>query len=208
MKIYIRTTGERKLDESIERELGSNYELLLDKEHKPVDSFINQLKIISKDDSLLLEDDVILCYNFLDEINKAIEKWGKFVINFFTYPTYYMTTVLWHRPFVYNQCTYYPRGVAEQIAESMIKLRKPYSQYDVLESNALQDLKLLHVVYRPCLVQHIDYSSIIQTKCTAKRRCIWFKDYLDELNISYEDAWTQENQKKLNALMMKKFNNQ
>ena len=74
MKIYIRTTGERKLDESIERELGSNYELLFDKEHQPVDSFINQLKIISKDDSLLLEDDVILCYNFLDEVNKAIEK--------------------------------------------------------------------------------------------------------------------------------------
>lgn len=204
MKIYIRTTGERKLDESIERELGNDYQLLIDKEHRPVDSFIEQLKIISNEDSLLLEDDIILCKDFLKEVKKAIRKWKGFVINFYTYPFHYMTTVLWGQPFCFNQCTYYPKGISEKIANKMIELRKPYSQYDVLESNAMVALEILHVVYRPCLVQHIDNNTLIQ-KNHAPRRTIWFKDYLDELEIAYEDAWTKENKEKLKLLTLKKF---
>lgn len=205
MKIYIRTTGERKLDESIEREIGNDYQLLIDKEHRPVDSFIEQLKIISNEDSLLLEDDIILCKDFLKEVKKAIRKWEGFVINFYTYPFQYMTTVLWGQPFCFNQCTYYPKGISEKIANKMIELRKPYSQYDVLESNAMVALEILHVVYRPCLVQHIDKDTLIQ-KNHAPRRTIWFKDYLEELGISYKDAWTKENRNKLINLMNKKFN--
>jgi len=204
LKIFIRTTGERELDESINRELGENYTLLVDTEHKPVDSFINQLKIISKENALLLEDDVILCKNFLDEISKAITQYGDFVINFFSFPFQYLTTVVWQQTFVYNQCTYYPKGLAEQIANKMIELRKPYSQYDVLENLALRDLELLHVIYRPCLVQHIDNNTLIQSN-HGYRRCIWFKDYLDELNIPYEKAWTKENKEKLTQLMREKF---
>ena len=73
LKIFIRTTGERKLDKSIVRELNGNYTLLVDKEHKPIESFINQLRIISDYDAILLEDDVILCKDFLKEATKVIE---------------------------------------------------------------------------------------------------------------------------------------
>lgn len=75
LKVFIRTTGERKLDKSIEEELKGNYTLLIDKEHKPIDSFIEQLKTISNYDAILLEDDVILCKDFLNEVNKVISKW-------------------------------------------------------------------------------------------------------------------------------------
>ena len=77
LKFFIRTTKDRTLDESIERELGNNYTLLIDTEHKPVDSFIEQLKIISDYDAILLEDDVILCKDFVNEITKVVKKYKK-----------------------------------------------------------------------------------------------------------------------------------
>lgn len=204
MKLYIRTTGERVLHKSINKELGNNYTLLIDKEHKPIDSFIAQLKLIDNEDSLLLEDDVILCRNFLQEVNKAIDNWKGHIINFFTFPFKYVTTVLCEHPFVFNQCTFYPKGISKQIAEEMEKLRLPYSQYDVLESRALEKLKIPYVIYRPCLVQHIDNSTLIQ-KQSGYRRCIWFKDYLDDLGIDYLNAYTLENKKKLTNYMNENF---
>ena len=42
MKYYVRTTGERTLDDSYSQ---IEYELLLDKEHKPIESFMKQLPV-------------------------------------------------------------------------------------------------------------------------------------------------------------------
>ena len=61
MKYYVRTTLDRKLDKTYSQ---IDYEFLVDKEHKPIDSFIKQLEIISEYDAVLLEDDLILCNNF------------------------------------------------------------------------------------------------------------------------------------------------
>ena len=105
IKFFIRTTGERVLHPSIERELGSNYTLLIDKDHRPVESFIEQLGIISEFDSVLLEDDVILCKDFVNEITKVVKKYKKYIINFFTLPHEYFTTTLGLFQFAYNQCT-------------------------------------------------------------------------------------------------------
>ena len=83
IKFYVRTTGDRILHESYNQ---IKYELLIDKERKPVDSFIKQLEIISDDDAVLLEDDLILCNNFEEEIIKVISENPKTIINFFCYP--------------------------------------------------------------------------------------------------------------------------
>ena len=197
MKFFIRTTEERKLDSSIEKELGTNYELLIDKTHKPVNSFIEQLKYISNYDAILLEDDVILCKNFVKEIEKIIKCYPNKIINFFTAPFDYFTTYVRLEHFAFNQCTYYPKGVSKLIAEEMERNKNAYIQYDSLENVALRNLKIVHVKYRPCLVQHKDESSIIQKNKNVKRRTIYFKDYLDTLDISYEEAYTKENQNKL-----------
>ena len=61
IKYFVRTTGERQLDESYNQ---IEYELLIDKEYKPVKSLIEQLEIMNNYDSVLLEDDLILCKNF------------------------------------------------------------------------------------------------------------------------------------------------
>ena len=78
----------------------------------------------------------------------------------------------------------------------------PYG-YDTIEGWALKSMKLSYLVYRPCLVQHIDYNSLI-SNCN-KRRSPYFIDYLEELNITYEEARTEENRQKLINLMNEKF---
>ena len=193
IKYFVRTTLDRTFDYDLE------YELLIDKERKPVDSFIKQLKYISEYDAVLLEDDLILCKDFKNKIEEVIEQYPNDIINFFYKPNYYFTTH-YDSVFYYNQCTYYPKGVALAIANEMEKIRKimPNAQYDVLESQALSNLGMRHLVYRPCLIQHLDKDSLIQEyDSKGSRISPFFIDWLDELGISYDDAHKQENLRKL-----------
>lgn len=202
MKIYVRTTEERVLDDSYKQ---IKYELLVDNNHQPVQSFIEQLNIISGDDSLLLEDDLILCKDFLINIKKAIEEYPNKIINFFFKPKEYFTTFE-SEMFSYNQCTYYPKGISKKIATEMLKIRtyNPNMQYDILEYRAMINLSMTNVIYRPCLVQHIDYSSLIQVcKHYMPRRTPYYIDYINELGIKYEDAYRYK--RELYKLLNEKF---
>jgi len=191
IKYFIRTTGER----DISNYNVIDYTLLIDKERKPVKSFIDQLKIISDYDSVLLEDDVLLCRDFEKRINEAIEKYPNKIINFFQYFR------MWQRTyenigkcFESNQCTYYPKGVAKVVAEKMEELiarGEPYNKlpYDYLEAQALDELQISYIIYRPMLVQHIGRSSIIGNPWHKRDpRSLFFIDILDDNNINYEDT--------------------
>lgn len=203
VKYFVRTTGERSFNYDL------NYELLVDKEKKPVESFISQLKYISQYDSVLLEDDLILCKDFKDKIEDVIKQYPNDIINFFYNPNTYFTTH-YDSNFCWNQCTYYPKGIALKLAEAIEPLHKsmPKIQYDMLENNALNRLGICHVQYRPCLVQHVDNDTLIQDGSShGMRRTIYFEDYLNELGIKYEDAYQNENRIKLRKLMNEKFRN-
>lgn len=196
MKYYVRTTGERSFDYHSEL---PEYECLVDTEHKPNESFIEQLIMISeKDDVVLLEDDLQLCKDFKNKIEQVISEHPDMVINFFTYPEKYFTTHI-TSDFLYNQCTYYPKGVGKRIAEKMRELYKIFNNktgYDVIECKAMKELGIPHLVYRPCLVQHLDMKSLI-LNAYFNRTTIYFEDYLNEAGIKYEDAYSDENRKKL-----------
>ena len=200
IKYYIRTTGERPLNESYNQ---IEYELLIDKEHKPVESFIKQLEIISDCDAVLLEDDVFLCKDFKNRIESIIKKYPNKVINFFTKPWEYFKTGI-HDEFSWNQCTYYPKGLGKKIAKEMNevysvmlknkdKLEKRYVtsagyiQYGLLESKGLERLGLTHIRYRPCLVQHLDFNSLIGNDNDSDRTTLYFIDWLESLNIDYNN---------------------
>lgn len=188
IKYFIRTTGDRKLDESFNQ---IEYELLIDKEHKPITSFIAQLKYISDYNAVLLEDDVILCKDFKTKIENVINRYKDDIINFFTFPMDYFTTQ-YSFNFCYNQCTYYPKGLSEILANEMITCFKLYPDirgYDCLESKVLNKLKLPHLQYRPCLVQHNDKKSLISFSSEG-RTTPYFLDYLNELKIDYESKDT------------------
>ena len=204
IKYFIRTTGERKLDSSYSQ---IEYELLVDTKHQPVESFIEQLEQISEYDAVLLEDDLILCKNFKNKIEEVIKQYPDKVINFFYHQDeYYLTRE--ERRYSNNQCTYYPKGLAYKIAQEMKIVYKfrPKEQYSHLENDALLKLHLTHIQYRPCLVQHLDNGSLIQKhKILRLRRTPYFIDYLDELGITYEEAYEHKNE--LIQLMNEKFMN-
>lgn len=204
IKYYVRTTGERKLDDSYNQ---IKYELLVDTEHQPVDSFIKMLSQIGDENAVLLEDDLILCKNFKEEIENVINNHPTEVINFFTQPNYWFETHTRLAPFEYNQCTYYPKGIGKQIAEAMNNIKGTFFQnrlWSIVENAALSNLGITHLQYRPCLIQHNDFNSILKSPgYLARRDTIYFKDYLDECNIDYKDAYTSENRYKLNNCRLK-----
>jgi GR25 family glycosyltransferase involved in LPS biosynthesis len=80
IKYFVRTTDDRIYEYDLE------HEKLIDTEHAPVKSFINQLKYISQWDSVLLEDDLILCKDFKKRIEEVINQYPDKIINFFTRP--------------------------------------------------------------------------------------------------------------------------
>jgi len=203
IKYFVRTTGERSFDYS-----PLNVTPLYDYNHDPINSFISQLEIISEYDAVLLEDDLVLCKDFQNEIEKVIAKYSDKIINFFSRPKYYFQTTLTLEDFTYNQCTYYPKGIGKILAEEMKKILKwwPSSArlWSQVESRALMNLGIPHIIYRPCLVQHNDHSSILQPGKEA-RTTIWFKNYLDELNLDYNNLDVLKYRKELSKLRDKYF---
>ena len=197
IKYFVRTTGERKFNYDID------YEILTDTEHIPVKAFIKDLYYINDCDSVLLEDDLILCKNFKEEIEKVISQFPNKIINFFTKPELYFTTHYTDR-FDYNQCTYYPKGMAKIIADEMTKMYKPdlHRSWAALTNRILQNLRINHVIYRPCLVQHKDNFSILQGGVNLRRNTLWFKDYLDEVGCpNMEEAFSQRYYTQLTACL-------
>lgn len=199
MKYFVRTTNERQLDASYNQ---IEYEALVDLNHQPVESFINQLEEISEYDSVLLEDDLVLCKDFKAKVESVIEQYPNSIINFFTDPGRYFKTRRSYL-FNYNQCTYYPKGLGKQLAKIMREIDLK-AGYDTLLHIALKKLKISHIQYRPCLIQHIDKKSLITNRCKSySRQTIYFIDYLDELGITYDAANTEENKQKLEELKIK-----
>lgn len=205
IKYFVRTTLERELNKSYNQ---IEYELLIDREHRPVESFIEQLEIISDYDAVLLEDDVLLCKDFKNRIEEVIKKYPDTIINFFTRPWEHFETGSYNQ-FSWNQCTYYPKGLGKEIANQMRQIYSimlenknilekkyltstGYIQYGLLESKALENLGLEHIRYRPCLVQHLDLKSLIGNDDEAERTTIYFIDYLDELNVDYNNLTNEE----------------
>lgn len=186
MKYYVRTTGERDLAPFSSLE----YTALYDYEHKPVESFIKQMRIISKTNSLFMEDDIQLCKDFQNKIKMVIEKYPNEIINFFYQPlAYRIPGKVKGKMFLYNQCVYYPKGIAKKIADEMQRLVDEgiqYKQYDEIQAVAMDNLGLDFINYRPCLVQHIGSKSLLGNKWIADAKTIYFIDDLEGLN--YDDC--------------------
>lgn len=199
IKYFVRTTGERQLDSSFSQ---IKYTLWIDNEHKPMQAFVSLLEAINDYDAVILEDDIILCENFKEEIERVINKYPNQIINFFNAPTLYKEVEV-NSNFCYMQCRYYPKGTAKPIADKL----KPYFRDKKVcpRLNAVlgkQGFTLLQ--YRPCLVQHLDDSSLVGNRY-GNRRSPYFIDYLEELNMTYEETQKEENKEKLIALMEKKL---
>lgn len=202
IKYFVRTIKTREFDYS-----QVEYTELIDRNPDFVQSFIDQLKIISEYDAVLLEDDCKLCKNFKEEIEKVIAEHPNDIISFFYHPKKFFTSH-YTNEFMWNQCTYYPKGMAKTIADKMEELRKANKAlgnlkcYDIVQEHAMAKLGILNYVHRPSLVQHIGGNSSLIGN-TGERDTIYFKDYIDKLGISYIEAYELENRDKLREILFR-----
>ena len=202
IKYYVRTTGERQLDSSYSQ---IEYELLIDTEHNARKSFVEQLEKLAKteDHVIILEDDLILCKDFKKKMEEALKGHKSDVVNFFYSPMYWFES-RYTNYFCWNQCVFYPNAVLKKLSKKMRELyeKSPNKPHDEVESDALLMLGIKTWLHRPCLVQHKDEDTLIQTR-TSGRRTPYFEDYLEELGIRYERAL--KNRERLMRLMRNKF---
>lgn len=186
MKYYVRTTGERDLSQFA----FLSPIFLIDTEHKPVKSFIKQLKEISNEDCVFMEDDIVFCEGFKEKIEEVIKQYPDKIINFFYRPMVYMQTKeIEGKMFIYNQCVYYPKGIAKMLAEKLEELLKDEQDiekfaktYDQMQGKALDLLGLNFISYRPCLVQHIGQKSILGNSGYGNFQTPFFVDDIKELD--------------------------
>lgn len=208
IKYFVRTTGERTLDESFSQ---IEYELLIDKDHKFPNIFVEQLRAINEYDAVLMEDDIILCKDFDNRIKEVISKFSKDIINFFTLPMKYLPPISFptYARNCYNQCMYFPKGVAGKIVDIIEKYHINNGKNTperMIKLVKRRNPRLTIVNYRPCLVQHIDDNSLIGNDSrVGQRRSPYFIDYLDELGIDYSEAHNPINEQRLINLMNEKF---
>ena len=165
---------------------------MYDYEHKPIESFIEQLKLISTEDSIMLEDDIIFCKDFLKEVSKAISRFPDKIINFYYMYLQFMPIRSFPgKCFLNNQCVYYPKGVAKKIAEEMEKVISEgctEKQYDRIQAIAMDRLGIDFISYRPMIVQHIGGGkSLLGNEWLADGKTIFFKD---DLPCDYDDFKT------------------
>lgn len=64
------------------------------------------------------------------------------------------------------------------------KTDKHYESYELSLREALRKLKIAHLIYRPCLVQHNDKDSTL-SRSRTERITPYFIDYLEDLNLKY-----------------------
>ena len=198
IKYFVRTTGERQFDYS-----PLEYKVILDAKLKGTLSYIDALRLANSYNSVILEDDLVLCKNFQEEIEKVINQYPTTIINFFTLPHTYYTTHF-SESFSYNQCTYFPKGMTSEIANNMMKTisGRRNQSYGAVLGFTLREMGICHLIYRPNLVQHIDGKSVFQrTDRFYMRNTIYFKDYLDELGITMDEAFKKENKNKLTKML-------
>ena len=187
MKYYVRTTGERDLSGySV-----LDYTPLYDYEHKPLESYIKQLRIISNDDAVFMEDDIILCRDFQKKIEEVIARRPHQIINFYYLPeSYYSPSIFPAKLYHWNQCVYYPKGIAKQIADKMdeIKEKNKMHHYDVLQGYTMAELHINFYSHRPCLVQHNGPVSLLGNSWHNDGKTPFFIDDLEDAGLDYNDT--------------------
>lgn len=137
MKIFIRTTGERTLEQFKDLD----YVVLMDREKTGCKGYFKQLQELSKidDDILLLEDDIKLKKSFMDCLNDLIEMTNnKYIINM-SQPN---GIVKFFEPkdFFWTRAVYYPKGsIADFMKNYSEDLLNVSKYYDVIQQHLLKD---------------------------------------------------------------------
>jgi GR25 family glycosyltransferase involved in LPS biosynthesis len=133
--------------------------------------------LAGESDALMLEDDIILCSDFIKKVQLAIAQYPNKVIQFFTRRKNdnLGTRSMEGKTYSMCQCTYYPAGVLKSLYEYSnyyAKLAihiKETAPIDPCIASFLAHNKMTYINHVPSLVQHIEGVSAINPKRAKKR---------------------------------------
>ncbi len=157
-----------------------------DNTHNALDTFLQTLEKVDNEASVILEDDVILCTDFIQKIEKVISLNEERFINFFsrrqsdlTIGTRDIPGASWSS----NCCFYIPKGHSKQILkfynEAWSKVDKQLevnpTGTDTLLADYLKFNKIKYLNYVPSLVQHLNFVSAINSRRSKNRQSKTFE---------------------------------
>jgi len=170
-----------------------NLEVFVDTQKDGYASFFAACEMIHESGGVLIEDDIAVCEGFCEKVEAIIAEKGDKVINFFEKPKVWIeTSCVGGSNFMWTQCVYLPPNFPNKIREyyEEFKELKPKvwqgMAYDCLLSYAMVKEKMKYWRIRPCLVQHLDFKSVIGNR-PSNRNTIFFIDDLKQQNINYND---------------------
>lgn len=179
MKYLIQNVPQR--DVSILKDQLPNAIVYLDTKKQPLKSFIKTLELAKKDDSIYMEDDIILSKDFIKDTNRFIKPNSHYVINFWTLKkSVNQTTLMAPSSFMSNLCVYIPnkhiRGIIDFYNKGWARINEHPTGMDLLVRDYLVSVKQSYWLYQPSLVQHKKIVSAINPRRSKYRQSITFKD--------------------------------
>lgn len=144
--------------------------------HSGFETFIRSLEF-TDEPCVRIEDDIELCNNFVEVIENIISRKPDVIINFFRpnandfrinkKETLRELTGKW---FSYNQCTYYPQGIASKLAKWLREHREQYKEYDDAMRDYFVQNDIHFYQYCPNIVNHKSEVSLIDKNRSVKHR--------------------------------------
>ena len=141
-------------------------------------------KLAGNNACVQLEDDIILCDNFVKKINKVIDERPNDVIQFFSMRKDDLEVGSRYElgsKFLMHQCYYLPAGMSKEIYDYSIQFENEaevgqhVSPNDLVTRNYFKNNKIKYWVHIPNLVDHRVSKSIINPKRPTKRQSLTFQ---------------------------------
>ena len=141
-------------------------------------------KMAGDDACVQLEDDIILCDNFVSKCIYVINQRPNDVIQFFSMRKKDLTEGSRYENgsnFLMHQCYYLPKGMAKEIYKYSIEFENECKQDEHISPNDLvtryyfQKNKIKYWLHVPSLVDHRIAKSSIDSRRSSKRQSLTFK---------------------------------
>jgi hypothetical protein len=172
MRYMVRTVSwlpERADNVEVIRRSIPNLESVVDCVGDGYASFFEACRRLNDTGGVMLEDDVLLCQNFTERLERIVSGKGRnSVINFFERPKVKLETALvGGSQFLWAQCVYLPPGFPNKCIEYYEEFRetRPLQWQgmatDVLTAFTLVKERMKYWRIRPTLVQHLPFQSAI-----------------------------------------------
>lgn len=157
-------------------------EICVDQKKDAYQNFLNALELAGDDPCVHLEDDIILCDDFVKRVLKEIDKRPNEVIQFFSANRKDDLEIgsrhILGNNFRWNQCFYLPEGIGTEILEyGKTWFKRPIKpqEYDIMMAYYFTSKRMRYWNVVPNLVDHKPVISRIDPKRSTQRQSFTFK---------------------------------